>query len=69
MVGVPAVVLLAALCFGVVLPRLKRARQQEMGITLAAFSDASLTAPPRPSRPVVVEQAPVAPPIRAEPID
>ena len=68
-VGVPAVVLFAALCFGVVLPRLKRARQQEMGITLAAFSDASMTAPPRPSRPAVVEQAPVAPPIRAEPID
>ncbi|HEX6943762.1 MAG TPA: FHA domain-containing protein [Gemmatimonadaceae bacterium] len=68
-VGVPAVVLLAALCFGVVLPRLKRARQQEMGITLAAFSDASMTAPPRPTRHTVVEQAPVAPPMRAEPID
>ena len=67
-IGVPAVVLLAALCFGVLLPRLKRARQQEMGITLAAFSDASVSAPPRPSRPAVVDQAPVAP-VRAEPID
>ena len=67
-IGVPAVVLLAALCFGVVLPRLKRARQQEMGITLAAFSDASVTAPPRPTRPAVVEQAPAAP-VRAEPLD
>lgn len=68
-VGVPAVVLLAALCFGVVLPRLKRARQQEMGITLAAFSDASVTAPPRPTRAAAVEQVPVAPPVRSEPID
>jgi hypothetical protein len=67
-IGVPAVVLLAALCFGVVLPRLKRARQQEMGITLAAFFDASLTAPPRPTRPAVVEHAPVAP-MRSEPVD
>lgn len=67
-IGVPAVVIVAALGFGVVLPRLKRARQQQMGITLAAFSDASVTAPPRPSRTVIPEPPPVAP-VRAEPVD
>jgi hypothetical protein len=67
-IGVPAVVLIAALCFGVVLPRLKRARQQEMGITLAAFFDSSLTAPPRPTRPAVVEQPPAVQ-MRSEPVD
>jgi hypothetical protein len=65
-VGFPAVVILAALCFGVVFPRIKRARQREMGITLAAFSDASVVAPPRPTRLTVPEQATVAPPARAE---
>lgn len=65
-VGFPAVVILAALCFGVLLPRIKRARQREMGITLAAFSDASVVAPPRP-RLTVPEQATVAPAMRAEP--
>lgn len=67
-IGVPAVVIVAALGFGVVLPRLKRARQQGMGITLAAFSDASVAVPPRPTRPSAVEQAPVAP-MSPEPID
>jgi predicted component of type VI protein secretion system len=60
-IGVPAVVLLAAFGFGVLIPRMKRARQREMGITLAAFSDASVIAPPRPSRPGTPEQV-VAPP-------
>lgn len=68
-VGVPAVVILAAIGFGVVLPRMKRSRQREMGITLAAFSDASVVAPPRPSRPATQEQAVVPPPHRVEPAD
>ncbi|HEX6313560.1 MAG TPA: FHA domain-containing protein [Gemmatimonadaceae bacterium] len=76
-VGVPAVVIAAAVGFGVVLPRMRRARQREMGITLAAFSDASVIAPPRPSRTTVatpetappqaapaVPQSPYAPPRR-----
>jgi hypothetical protein len=66
-VGVPGVVILAALGFGVVLPRLKRSRQREMGITLAAFSDASVVAPPRPSRPATPDQVVAAPPPRVEP--
>lgn len=62
----------AAVIFGVVLPRFKRARQRESGITLALFSDASITAPPRPTRPPTPESVaatpPVAPPIvRQEP--
>ena len=68
-VGVPAVVILAALGFGVVLPRLKRSRQREMGITLAAFSDASVIAPPRPSRPVTPDQVVAAPSSRVEPAE
>ena len=76
-VGVPVVVILAAIGFGVVLPRLKRARQREMGITLAAFSDASVIVPPRPMRPMtpdhaVAHAAPSAPPApapRAEPVE
>lgn len=55
-----------ATAFGVVLPRLKRARQRQMGITLAAFSDASVAAPPRPTRPL--PSTPVnQPTVRAEP--
>ena len=68
-VGVPAVVILAALGFGVVLPRLKRSRQREMGITLAAFSDASVVAPPRPARPATPDQVVAAPPSRVEPTE
>lgn len=68
-VGVPAVVILAALGFGLVLPRIKRARQREMGITLAAFSDASVIVPPRPSRPATPEQVVASPPPRSEPIE
>lgn len=64
-------VILAAIGFGVVLPRMKRSRQREMGITLAAFSDASVVAPPRPSRPATQEQAVVSapPPSRVEPTE
>lgn len=65
--GAPAVVILAGLAFGVVLPRLKRARQREMGITLAAFSDASIVAPPRPSRPRTPGHTPAPPQPLAEP--
>jgi hypothetical protein len=61
------VVILAALGFGVVLPRLKRSRQREMGITLAAFSDASVIAPPRPSRPAAPDQVVSPPRSRVEP--
>jgi hypothetical protein len=67
--GVPAVAILAAIGFGVVLPRLKRARQREMGITLAAFSDASVVAPPRPSRPATPEHVPASPASRPEPAE
>ena len=60
-----------ALFFGVVLPRLRRARQRQVGITLAAFSDSTVVAPPRPTRPqraeTVAASAPAAPPVRAEP--
>lgn len=70
-VGVPAVAVTAALLFGVVLPRLRRARQRRVGITLAAFSDTTVVAPPRPTRPQTTEavaaSAPAAPPVRAEP--
>ena len=62
LIAVPVVAIAAAICFGVVLPRIKRARQREMGITLAAFSDASVVAPPRPSRPATPERVPAAPP-------
>lgn len=65
-VGVPAVAIAAAVGFGVVLPRLRRARQREMGITLAAFSDASVVAPPRPSRTSVAEPEPLHPPATPE---
>lgn len=68
-VGVPAVVILAAIGFGLVLPRIRRARQREMGITLAAFSDASVIAPPRPSRPLTPEQVAVPSPPRVEPTE
>jgi hypothetical protein len=79
-IGVPVVVILAAIGFGVVVPRLKRARQREMGITLAAFSDASVIVPPRPMRPLTPDQvvahaappAPAAAPApapRAEPVE
>jgi len=52
LIGIPGVVLLLATIFGVVLPRMRRARQREMGITLASFSDVTIVAPPRPSRPL-----------------
>lgn len=64
--GVPAVAIAAAVFFGVVVPRIRRARQRRIGITLAAFSDASVVAPPRPSRPATPEHV-TAPPARAEP--
>jgi hypothetical protein len=69
LVGVPAVVIAAAIAFGVVLPRMRRARQREMGITLAAFSDASVVAPPRPSRPPTPEHVVAAPPPRVESVE
>jgi hypothetical protein len=60
-----------AIFFGAVLPRIRRARQRQVGITLAAFSDASVVAPPRPTRPPnpesVAPQAPAAAPVRTEP--
>lgn len=62
----PAVAIALGTVFGIVLPRMKRARQRDRGITLAAFSDASVVAPPRPVRPIVT--TPPAPPaVRAEP--
>jgi hypothetical protein len=70
-VGVPAVAVLLGLVFGLVLPRIKRARQREMGITLAAFSDASVAVPPRPTLMTHVQAAPPkAPPasLRDEPV-
>jgi FHA domain-containing protein len=67
-VGIPAVVVGAAVVFGVVLPRIKRARQRQMGITLASFSDASIVAPPRPTRPPAPEHIAAAPPPPAPPI-
>jgi hypothetical protein len=66
-VGVPAVVIAAAVGFGVVIPRLRRARQREMGITLAAFSDASVVVPPRPSRAPVPEPRAAPPQAAPEP--
>jgi FHA domain-containing protein len=60
--GVPAVAVTAAAVFGVVLPRVKRARQRQMGITLASFSDASIVAPPRPTRPPTPESVATAAP-------
>ena len=77
LIGIPGVALLLATVFGVVLPRMRRARQREMGITLASFSDVTIIAPPRPSRPLTPEgtaappaptQAP-APPIQSEPLE
>lgn len=70
-IGVPAVVVVAALLFGWVLPRIRRARQRETGITLAVFSDASIVAPPRPTRAPstnVVANPPAAP-AKSEPAD
>lgn len=61
----------AAVIFGVVLPRLRRARQRETGITLASFSDSSIIAPPRPTRPPTPESVVATPPpppvVRPEP--
>jgi hypothetical protein len=57
-VGVPAVVITLGVIFGVILPRIKRARQREAGITLALFSDATIVAPPRPTRPQTPEHVP-----------
>ena len=61
----------AAVLFGVVLPRMRRARQRQVGITLAAFSDATVVAPPRPTRPLTPESvtapAPPIPSVRPEP--
>ena len=64
LIGIPGVALLLATIFGIVLPRMRRARQREMGITLASFSDVTIVAPPRPSRPTTPEAnaAPPAPP-------
>lgn len=71
MLGIPVVAIAAAVIFGVVLPRLKRARQRESGITLASFSDASIIAPPRPTRPPTPESVAATPPpppvVRPEP--
>jgi hypothetical protein len=64
--GVPAVVAVFATAFGVVLPRLKRSRQDRRGITLAAFSDASVVVPPRPTR-QLPDTPPSAPKVRVEP--
>lgn len=58
-VGLPAAVLAAAVTFGLVLPRFRRARLRRQGITLAAFADPSIVAPPRPSRPPTPESAPL----------
>jgi predicted component of type VI protein secretion system len=66
---VPAVAVTFAVVFGVVLPRIKRARQRETGITLAAFSDASVIAPPRPSRPQTPEHVAATPSPSVEPVE
>lgn len=66
----PAVVVTTATVFGVLLPRIRRARQRNVGITLAAFSDSTVVAPPRPSRPPTPEHvAATAPAARAEPLE
>ncbi len=72
-VGLPAVAVTTAAVFGVVLPRIRRARQRDVGITLAAFSDATVVAPPRPTRPPTPENVaatvPAAPLSRNEPLE
>jgi predicted component of type VI protein secretion system len=72
-VGLPAVVVTLALLFGVLLPRMKRARQRQAGITLALFSDSTIVAPPRPTRPQTPEHVPAAmapaPPPAADPAE
>ena len=71
-VGVPAVVVTLAMVFGVILPRMKRARQRQAGITLALFSDSTIVAPPRPTRPHTPEHVPTAtaPPVQpVEPVE
>jgi predicted component of type VI protein secretion system len=45
---------------------MKRARQREIGITLALFSDASIAPPPRPARPQTPEHVPTAAPQDAD---
>lgn len=67
MVGLPAVAVTLAVVFGVLLPRMKRVRQREAGITLALFSDATIVAPPRPTRPLTPEHVPSAAPQGAPP--
>ena len=70
-IGLPTAAVAAAVFFGWLVPRIRRARQRDTGITLAVFSDASIVAPPRPTRPPatnVVATPPVAPP-RTEPTD
>jgi hypothetical protein len=68
-------VITLAVVFGVVLPRMRRARQRQMGITLALFSDSTLVAPPRPTRPQTPEHvapqgaATTAPAPTAEPVE
>lgn len=74
-VGIPAVVVGLAVVFGAVVPRIRRARQNRMGITLAAFADTSVVVPPRPSRPDTPEHVPTArsapppAPARPEPVE
>lgn len=50
-IGLPLAVVILAFTFGVLRPRLRRARQRAQGITLAAFAEPGLAAPPRPARP------------------
>ncbi len=54
-VGIPIVAVAIALLFGLVLPRARRHRQRQQGITLAAFADPSIVVPPRPTRPPTPE--------------
>lgn len=54
--GIPFAVVMLAVTFGLLVPRLRRARQRRQGITLAAFAEPGLVVPPRPSRPPTPEQ-------------
>lgn len=55
-IGLPTAALAIAVTFGLLLPRLRRARQRRQGITLAAFADPKIVVPPRPARPPTPEQ-------------
>ncbi|NUQ13427.1 MAG: hypothetical protein HUU26_14035, partial [Gemmatimonadaceae bacterium] len=46
--GIPFAVVMLAVTFGLLVPRLRRARQRRQGITLAAFAEPGLVVPPRP---------------------